>query len=43
MVDGGALRPVLHATYPLADAAGAHRRLEEGGVLGKVVVDVDGA
>ncbi|SDQ53627.1 NADPH:quinone reductase [Tsukamurella pulmonis] len=41
MAEAGALRPVLDETYRLADVAGAHRRLEAGGVRGKVVVDVD--
>jgi NADPH:quinone reductase-like Zn-dependent oxidoreductase len=30
--------PVIDSTYPLADAAVAHRRLEDGDVLGKVVL-----
>jgi NADPH:quinone reductase-like Zn-dependent oxidoreductase len=34
------LRPTVVATYPLAEAADAHRRLEAGGVGGKVVITV---
>jgi NADPH:quinone reductase-like Zn-dependent oxidoreductase len=28
----------VDATFPLADAAGAHRRLESRGTLGKVIL-----
>jgi putative PIG3 family NAD(P)H quinone oxidoreductase len=34
--------PVIEATFPLADAAEAHRRLESGQVIGKVVLVVLG-
>ncbi|WP_062318673.1 NAD(P)H-quinone oxidoreductase [Demequina maris] len=34
------VRPVVHATYPLARAADAHRALESGEVFGKVVLTV---
>lgn len=36
----GAVRPVVHATYPLHDAASAHQALESGEVIGKVVLTV---
>lgn len=36
----GAVRPVVHATYPLRDAASAHQALESGEVIGKVVLTV---
>jgi len=36
----GLIRPVVHATFPLAQIASAHSALEAGGVLGKVVVQV---
>lgn len=35
------IRPVIHATYPLARVADAHRALESGDVFGKVVLTVD--
>ena len=36
----GQLKPVVDRTYPLADAAAAHRRLEESGQFGKIVLEV---
>jgi NADPH2:quinone reductase len=36
----GELRPVVSEVYPLAEAARAHRRLEEGHVQGKLVLRV---
>jgi len=36
----GEVRPIVHATYPLRDAASAHRALESGEVIGKVVLTV---
>jgi NADPH:quinone reductase len=40
MIAGGALRPVMDSTFPLADAAGAHRRMEGSGHIGKIVLEV---
>ncbi|CAN5885363.1 NAD(P)H-quinone oxidoreductase [soil metagenome] len=34
----GALRPVIHATYPLTDAADAHEVMESGTHIGKLVL-----
>ncbi|MGW6444292.1 zinc-binding dehydrogenase [Lentzea sp. NPDC055074] len=39
-VTSGALRPVVHSVYPLADIAIAHEAFERGGVLGKHVISV---
>ncbi len=36
----GGLRPVVDKTFPLADAAAAHRRMEEAGQFGKIVLSV---
>lgn len=36
----GRVRPRVHATFPLADAAGAHTLLESGAVIGKIVLVV---
>jgi len=38
LVAEGTVRPVVHARVPMADAARAHRMLEAGGVLGKVLL-----
>jgi putative PIG3 family NAD(P)H quinone oxidoreductase len=40
MFADGRVRPVVHATYPMDRAADAHRRLEEGGVVGKLLLEV---
>jgi NADPH:quinone reductase-like Zn-dependent oxidoreductase len=36
----GQLKPVIDRTFPLAEAAAAHRRMEESGQFGKIVLDV---
>ena len=36
----GGLRPVVDKTFPLSEAAAAHRRMEEAGQFGKIVLDV---
>lgn len=38
LADDGKLKPIVDGTYPLAQAADAHRRLESGEATGKVVV-----
>ncbi len=39
-VETGELRPVIDRTYPLAEAAAAHARMESGGHVGKIVLTV---
>jgi putative PIG3 family NAD(P)H quinone oxidoreductase len=39
-VEGGRLRPVVDSTFPLTEAAAAHARMEEGGHIGKIVLEV---
>jgi NADPH2:quinone reductase len=40
LLDSGRVRPVIHATFPLARAAEAHRLMEAGGHFGKIVLTV---
>ena len=40
LLEAGRVRPVIDSTFSLIDAASAHRRLESGEVIGKVVLDV---
>jgi putative PIG3 family NAD(P)H quinone oxidoreductase len=40
LVEDRSVRPVVHARYPLADAATAHRELETGGHVGKILLTV---
>ena len=41
LLDAGALRPVISRTLPLAEAAQAHRILEQGHSGGKIVLTLD--
>lgn len=36
----GKLRPIISAVYPLAEAAEAHRAMQQGGGFGKIVLEV---
>ncbi|PRW63036.1 NAD(P)H-quinone oxidoreductase [Actinopolyspora mortivallis] len=38
MIERGEVRPVVHSTYPMSEAARAHELLEAGGVHGKVLL-----
>ena len=38
LITSGTVKPVVHATVPMARAAQAHRMLEEGGVVGKILL-----
>jgi NADPH:quinone reductase-like Zn-dependent oxidoreductase len=40
LFDSGAIAPVVDQTFPLADAAAAHRRMEEAGQFGKIVLRI---
>ena len=39
-IEAGAVRPVIDRVVPIADVAGAHRAMEEGGLIGKIVLAV---
>ena len=38
LIERALVKPIVHAEYPLARAADAHRDLESGRVIGKVVL-----
>ncbi|WFB08523.1 NAD(P)H-quinone oxidoreductase [Streptomyces sp. LX-29] len=38
LIGGGRVRPIVHGTFPLRDAAAAHAVLEESGHVGKVLL-----
>lgn len=40
LVADGVVRPIVHTTLPLADAADAHRLMEDSGHVGKIVLTV---
>lgn len=42
LLESGQVKPVIHATFPLADAAGAHRLMEADTHIGKIVLTVAG-
>ena len=39
-VEAGQLRPVMDQTFPLAEAAAAHARMEAGAHVGKIVLEI---
>lgn len=38
LIEAGAVRPVMDSTFPLAEAAAAHARMESSGHIGKIVL-----
>jgi NADPH:quinone reductase len=40
LIAGGRVAPVIDSEFPLEDAAGAHRRMESSGHIGKIVLRV---
>lgn len=42
LIEAGRVRPVVHATFPLEQAAEAHRLMESGSHIGKIVLVVKG-
>ena len=40
LIENGTIRPRIDATFPLAEAAEAHRRMESSGHIGKIVLTV---
>ena len=40
LLESGAVKPVVHATFPLRDAAAAHRLMESSAHIGKIVLTI---
>jgi NADPH:quinone reductase len=40
LLERGTVRPVVHTTFPLADASAAHRLMESSEHVGKIVLTV---
>ena len=40
LIEDGRVRPIVHATYPLADAPEAHREMEASSHIGKLLLEV---
>jgi putative PIG3 family NAD(P)H quinone oxidoreductase len=38
LIEEGKVQPIVHATFPMPDAAKAHAQLETGGVIGKMLL-----
>jgi NADPH:quinone reductase len=41
LIETGQVRPIIDTTFPLADAAGAHRAMEAGTHIGKIVLTLE--
>ena len=39
-IEAGNIKPTIHAVFPLDEAADAHRMMEQGGHIGKIVLEV---
>jgi NADPH2:quinone reductase len=42
LLEKGTVAPVIHKVFPFADAAAAHRMMEESTHIGKLVLDIRG-
>ena len=40
LIEAGAIRPIVHSRFPLADAAGAHRLMESSEHIGKIMLEI---
>ncbi|MBT6501220.1 MAG: zinc-binding dehydrogenase, partial [Deltaproteobacteria bacterium] len=41
LIEGGQFKPVIYKTFPLSDAAEAHRLMESSAHIGKIMLVVD--
>ena len=40
LLEQGAIKPIIHATFPMEEAAAAHAMMEAGGNIGKIILTV---
>jgi NADPH2:quinone reductase len=40
LIESGQIKPLIDSTFPLSEAAEAHRRMESSGHIGKIVMTV---
>ena len=40
LIEAGRIKPVIHATFPLAEAAEAHRLMESSAHIGKIALEI---
>jgi NADPH:quinone reductase-like Zn-dependent oxidoreductase len=40
-IEAGKVKPLIDATFPLANAADAHSKMESGELIGKIVLTID--
>ena len=41
LLNDGTIEPIIHATFPLEQAAQAHAMMEEGAHIGKIILTVE--
>ncbi len=41
LLNSGQVRPIIHTTFPLAEAAAAHELMESSLHMGKIVLTID--
>lgn len=42
LIEAGTVKPVMDSTFPMVNAADAHKRMESSGHIGKIVLTMDG-
>jgi NADPH:quinone reductase-like Zn-dependent oxidoreductase len=40
LLESGTVKPIIHATFPMSEAADAHRVMEAGAHIGKLILTI---